>query len=161
MPKPTTQGNILGFDFGLKRIGVATGSTHTFIAHPHSTIQHQDAALPPSFRLLFQEWKPVACVVGFPTHADERTTEHPLQPACIRFAQTLADTFLCSVALVDEQLSSYAAEHNYRQNHRAPTSKKDKAKIDAYAAQQILQDFLDGAPPYQWIEPMLLSSSSS
>ncbi len=160
MPKPVAHGNILGFDFGLKRVGIATGSTYTRIAHPHSTIQRHDTALPPSLKLLFHEWKPVACIVGFPTHVDERTTQHPLQPACISFAQALADTFSCSIALVDEQLSSYAAEHNYRKNHRGPISKKDKAKIDAYAAQQILQDFLDGAPPYQWIEPMLISSSS-
>jgi len=147
-------GTILGLDFGLKRIGIATGHTQTALAHPHSTLQRSvDISVSPSLIALVKEWQPVAFVVGYPTHADGRSDPHPLQPACQQFAQDLADNFARPVALINEQLSSYAAEQSYRQHHKGPLSKQNKAKLDAYAAQHILQDFLDGAPPYQWIEP--------
>ena len=62
-------GPILGFDFGLKKIGVATGQTVTYTAKPLGIIKAQDG-IPNEQALnqIFTDWQAVACVVGLPFH---------------------------------------------------------------------------------------------
>jgi putative Holliday junction resolvase len=65
------EGTVLAFDFGEKRIGVATGETLLASAHPLAVIRAESnddrfAAI----GKLIAEWQPVQLVVGLPTHAD-------------------------------------------------------------------------------------------
>ena len=69
MPDPV--GTVLAFDFGEKRIGVATGETLLGSAHPLTVIHAESnddrfAAI----GKLIAEWQPERLVVGLPTHAD-------------------------------------------------------------------------------------------
>jgi putative holliday junction resolvase len=148
------EGILLAFDFGLKRIGVATGDSRIGLAHPCCTLEFlTDRLISPDLVRLVQEWKPVGFVVGLPSHADDRVTEHPLHLPCMNFGQLLADHFFLPVSFINEQLSSYAAEHYYRQHHQKPCAKTNKKKLDAYAAQCILQDFFNGSPSSVCIRP--------
>jgi putative holliday junction resolvase len=149
---PILNGTLLGIDVGMRRVGIATGHTQTRLAHAHSTLHKTaDILVPLDLARLIKEWKPVGFIVGYPTHADHRETPHPLAALCINFAQSLLKDYGKPIALINEQLSSYAAEESYRQHHRTPLSKQNKSALDAYAAQHILQDFLDGSPPIQWL----------
>ena len=63
---------VLAFDFGTRRIGVASGNTLTRTAHPLTTdrrVARIDRASTRS-RALIAEWQPARLVVGLPVHAD-------------------------------------------------------------------------------------------
>ena len=133
-------GTVLGFDFGLKRIGVAVGDTLLKMAHPLTTIaeegnQRRFAAI----AALIAEWQPVQVVVGLPMHADG--VEHEMSAQCRRFARRLEGRFGLKTALIDERLSSAAASEDLAEI--GIRGRKQKAALDQVAAQHILQSFLD------------------
>jgi putative Holliday junction resolvase len=133
-------GTLLAFDFGTKRIGVAVGDRETRLAHPLETIA-EEANAPRFARIqaLIGEWRPAALVVGLPLSLDGE--EHEMTQRCRRFANQLHGRFGLPVALVDERLSSAAAEA--RLGEAGVYGKARKAALDSVAAQEILQDYLD------------------
>ena len=138
-----TAGTVLAFDFGEKRVGVALGELTLGVAHPLTTINEESnerrfAAV----EALIKEWQPVYLVVGLPTHMDG--TEHALSALCRKFARRLEGRFAIRVALVDERLTSVAAESTL--NDAGVRGRKQKPMLDQVAAQHILQAFLDGTP---------------
>lgn len=137
-PTPV-RGTVLGFDFGLARIGVACGELETGMASPLSVIAAptNDARFA-AIATLLDEWQPVLLVIGLPTHLDG--SEHALTVRCRRFANQLRGRYGRPVALVDERLTSVEAEARLREaNSRTPL----KRNLDAVAAQILLQNFLD------------------
>ncbi len=133
---------LLGFDFGLRRIGVAVGQTVTRRARPLTTLNAQDGQ--PDWqhvRVLIQEWQPHELIVGLPVHLDG--SEHERTRAARRFGNRLAGRFKLAVHFVDERLSSDEAERQLRQRGTRP-GQHNKAEVDALAAQVILQSWLDG-----------------
>ena len=67
MPEAVTpEGTLLGFDFGLRRIGVAVGQTATRTAGPLVTVSHSDQPDWQAISALVNEWKPAGLVVGLP-----------------------------------------------------------------------------------------------
>src|SRR5688572_19872781 len=109
MNDKVTAGTVLAFDFGEKRIGVATGDLALCIAHPLTVIESDDnkkrfAAI----TVLIDEWKPVRLVVGVPRHADGG--DHEIGRLAHRFARRLEGRFGIQVECVDETLTSVAAE---------------------------------------------------
>jgi len=130
------RGTLLAFDFGERRIGVAVGETATKISNPLSTIDSAaNAARFAAIEKLVGEWRPVAFVVGQPRHADG--TPHPVALLAAKFARRLAARFELPVFLVDETLTSSAAESHLRD------SAARKGDVDAIAAALILQGYLD------------------
>lgn len=136
-------GTVLGFDFGLARIGVAVGETETGHAHPLAVISDEaNAARFAAIEKLLTEWKPVSLVVGLPVHLDG--SEHAMTVRCRRFANQLHGRYGLPVALVDERLSSAEAEerlaeaglHGWR---------KQKPRLDSAAAQIILLQYFESA----------------
>ena len=130
-------GNLLGFDFGTRRIGVAIGQTLTCSARPLATLKAKDGQ--PAWAELGQlisEWQPIALVVGLPVHMDG--TEHERTGLARRFGNRLHSRFNLPVYWVDERLSSEEAE---RQQKQTPSHKKQT--LDAISAQIILQTWLD------------------
>jgi len=133
------RGTVLGFDFGLARIGVATGELETRSASPLCVLQgERNDEKFAAIGQLITEWRPVTLVVGLPTHLDGR--EHALTVRCRRFANQLHGRFGLPVALVDERLTSVEAEARLRESS---TRKPLKQAVDAVAAQILLQNFLD------------------
>lgn len=132
-------GSVLGFDFGLKRIGVAVGTLELKLAHPLETIATETtAARFARIAKLIEEWQPALAVVGIP-HRDDGA--HEFAPTCLRFAQRLRGRFGLSVALVDESYSSAAASSTL--NESGIRGRQQKPMLDQVAAQHILQHYFD------------------
>lgn len=121
---------VLGFDFGLRRIGVAVGNTLIRHAQPLTVIDAEtnDAKFA-AIAALLQDWQPKRCVVGLPSHPDG--TEHEMTVRCRRFANQLHGRFGVATVLVDERFSS------------AVIPKKRGEAIDAEAAAIILQQYFN------------------
>jgi putative Holliday junction resolvase len=143
LPLPS-RGTVLGFDFGLARIGVAVGELETRRASALTTIaeESRDRRFSAIGKLL-EEWRPVAMVVGIPRHLDG--VEHDMTARCRRFANQLHGRFSLPVHQVDERLSSAAAEAALQEAGETRWQAR-KTQLDAVAAQIILQDFLNGHP---------------
>lgn len=138
---PRGHGTLLGFDFGLARIGVASGELETGKAHPLETISAEaNAARFERIEALVAEWQAVGLVVGLPTSPDG--AEHALTRRCRRFANQLHGRFDIPVALVNERFSSAEADAELRSAGKKHWQNR-KAVLDAVAAQLILQHFLD------------------
>lgn len=137
---PRASGTVLAFDFGEKRIGIATGEFETGVAHPLETL-HAETNDTRFARIgaLIGEWHPVQLVVGLPLSMDG--TEHALTRLARRFANRLEGRFATPVVLVDERLSSIDAEARLRDS--GVPARRQKEHVDAVAAQTILQDFFD------------------
>jgi len=135
-----SKGTVLAFDFGIKRIGVAVGDWEIRLAHPLETIA-EEANDPRFARIgaLLEEWRPVELVVGLPMSLDGE--EHELSRRCRRFANQLHGRFGLPVRLMDERLTSVAAET--RLHEAGLRGREGKAVLDSVAAQEILQSYLD------------------
>jgi len=121
---------VLGFDFGVKRIGIAMGNTLTGQAQPLRVIAAIDNAT--RFKLigeLIAEWSPARLVVGEPRHPDG--AEHDMTLRSRRFANQLHGRFNLPVELVDERYSSVVI------------NAKRGEVIDDKAAAIILQQYFD------------------
>lgn len=136
-PNPTT---VLAFDFGEQRTGAAVGDTAVAIAHPLATIDAADKKTRyAAIAELIREWRPALLVVGLPLYLDG--TEHELTRLARKFARELGGRFELPVELVDERLSSAAAESSL--GEAGVAAHKRKPLVDRVAAQHILQAFLD------------------
>jgi putative Holliday junction resolvase len=146
-PALPARGTLLGFDFGLARIGVAVGELETRQASPLETISEEANA--PRFAAIegfLAEWRPVGLVVGIPCHLDGRP--HELTARCQRFANQLRGRYQLPVMECDERLTSAAAETALVEAGRRAWRSR-KPILDAAAAQIILQHFLDSIPHAQ------------
>lgn len=133
-------GSVLAFDFGEKRIGVAVADLAVGIAHPLETLHAEDSKTRfAAIAALIAEWKPVRLIVGEPRHAD--WGEHEIGRLARRFAQRLEGRFGLPVTLVDETLSSRAAQTRL-QSHGMHGGKL-KAALDAAAASEILDTWIE------------------
>lgn len=137
-------GTVLAFDFGLKRIGVAVGEAALRQAHALTTVEAEsNEARFAAIARLIEEWRPVLLVVGLPLALDG--AEHELTARCRRFANQLRGRFALPVDLADERLTSVAADAQLRE--AGLDWKKRKDKIDALAAQIMLQGYFDATGP--------------
>jgi putative pre-16S rRNA nuclease len=133
----------LGFDFGLRRIGVAAGDTITQRAAPLTTIRCGDAGPDwDALARLVRTHAPHQLVVGSPYNVDG--TPGDLATAADHFAAQLAARCALPVARVDERYSSQeagAALVAQRQSglRRHRVRKED---IDSLAAAIILERWL-------------------
>ncbi|MHB1678631.1 MAG: Holliday junction resolvase RuvX [Sulfuriferula sp.] len=135
------RGTVLGFDFGLKRIGVAVGTFELCLAHPLETIASElNAARFARIAELIAEWQPVLAVVGMPHH-DDGAMPHEFAPTCLRFAHRLKGRFGLKVVWIDERYSSATA--SMALNETGIFGRKQKLMLDQVAAQQILQHYFD------------------
>lgn len=140
-PLPS-RGTVLGFDFGLARIGVAVGEIETRQASALTTIAEEaNERRFAAIGRLVDEWRPVALVVGVPRHLDGEA--HAMTARCHRFANQLHGRYALPVREIDERLSSAAADAALHCAGRTRWRER-KRELDAVAAQLLLQDFLDG-----------------
>mgnify|MGYP001042499554 FL=1 len=140
MTPADTQGTVLALDLGLKRTGVASGELAIGVAHP-LTVIHADStdARLAALEKLVREWQPVLWVLGLPTHPDGG--EHDMTRAARNFAKKLENRYKRPVFLVDERHTSAVAESEL--HAMGVHGRKNREKLDALAAQLILQSFFD------------------
>jgi len=146
LPSPHAgTGTVLAFDFGEKFTGVAVGEFSVGMAHPLVLITAEsNAARMHQIAALVAEWTPGFMVVGLPLSMDG--AEHELTRRCRRFARQLESRFRLPVSLVDERLSSAAAEEALRTAGKG--GRRHKLHAHQVSAQIILQSYLDefGSP---------------
>lgn len=134
------EGVILAFDFGTHRIGVAVGEMMLGSARPLTTIAA--AANDPRFTAiaaLIAEWRPARLLVGLPLSLSG--DEHEMSARCRRFARQLEGRYGLPVELVDERLTSAAADEDLRRQGHDWRARRQA--VDAAAAALILQDYFD------------------
>jgi putative Holliday junction resolvase len=136
---------VLGFDFGLRRIGVAVGDTLTQSAAPLATVNcGQHGPDWPAIDRLLTAYKPANLVVGCPYN--ENGSPGPLEGAAGRFAAALAQRSRLPVTRVDERYSSQEASAELKQRRALGTRRRrvQRADIDSLAAAIILERWLRG-----------------
>ena len=105
-PAVSQHSSYLAFDFGTRRIGVASGNSLTGNAEPLRTVQANAGALDAIGKLV-AEWRPDALVVGVPRHPDGAA--HANTRRARRFAGELRSRFGLAVHEVDERYSTTEA----------------------------------------------------
>jgi putative Holliday junction resolvase len=136
---------VLAFDFGLKRIGIASGDTLTRSAAPRPAAV--SGAAGPDWSAITREvtiLRPARLIVGAPYNVDG--TEGPMTAAARAFAAELGRRFALPVHLVDERFSSLEATAALRERRASGTRRRrvTKADIDSTAACVILGRFFTG-----------------
>jgi putative holliday junction resolvase len=126
----TPSSQFLAFDFGTRRIGVASGNGLLRQATPLPTLDA--AAAFEAIAVLLREWQPTALVVGVPRHPDG--APHDNTRRAERFARQLRGRFGLPVFEVDERYSTTEAQS------------QGVADADAAAAAIILNQFFNEHP---------------
>lgn len=122
---------MLAFDFGTRRIGVAVGQDVTGTAEALTSIRVNGGR--PDWNglsRLIAQWAPARLVLGKPMSAGSEP--HALAAQVERFARRLEGRFGLPVSIIDERLSSWAAE-------RDPDA--ERTGVDAVAARVILESW--------------------
>jgi putative Holliday junction resolvase len=134
---------VLAFDFGLKRIGVASGDTLTRSAHPRGIVTNGPGGPDwAALQKIIGELSPTRLAVGEPYNADG--SESPLTAIARRFAAELKQRSSLPVDLVDERWSSQDAEERLRTARASGARKRvGKADVDAAAAAVILERWFE------------------
>ena len=134
-PEALTAGRVLSylsFDFGTKRVGVASGNTLMRQASPLRTVAAEGDARFAAIGKLVKEWQPDALVVGVPFHPDG--AEHDNTRRARRFARQLHGRFALPVHEVDERYTTVEAIAS------------GAADVDAASAALILDQFFREHP---------------
>lgn len=129
---------LLGFDFGMKRIGVAIGQTVTQSARPLDTLAAKDGL--PNWNAvtkLIQKWLPDSLVVGIPLNMDG--TDQPITHHARQFAASLRERFALTVYEMDERLTTKDARERLFQ--QGGYKALHDGQVDRVAAQLILQNW--------------------
>ena len=143
---------ILAFDFGERRIGVAVGNTGTRTATAVGVLPARGAPDWDAVTRCVRQWSPDRAVVGLPYNMDGSDTA--LTAACREFAAELSERYQLPVDLVDERLTSSAAQADLRDARRSGARKRRvrREDIDANAARLILET---------WLQDLTRSSGSA
>lgn len=134
----------LAFDFGLRRIGIASGDTLTRSAAPRATVPHHaDGPDWPAIDRAVRSLGPDVLVVGAPYNDDG--SPGSLAASADAFARTLAQRYGLTVDRIDERYSSTAAASLLREQRasgqrRRPVGKGD---LDSAAAAVMLASWLE------------------
>lgn len=130
---------VLGFDFGLRRIGIAIGQSLTGTASPVAILL-ADNGVPqswPAIDALIKEWNPNVLVVGIPLNMDG--SECSVTTAAKGFMQALQARTLLPVHPVDERLTTKEARLQLKEQQRTKISAQ---RVDALAACLIVETWL-------------------
>jgi len=134
MSKPVEIGRRVGFDFGDKRIGVATSDRESILVSPHATILN-DEKLVDKLVEIIKEVEPIYIVVGDPKHLSGNQSAKSAD--VVEFATLVKSIFNGPIYSVDERLTT---SNSYSQMREIGKSEKDsKHIIDQIAAINILE----------------------
>ena len=120
--------SFLAFDYGTRRVGVASGNAITRTATPLRTVAAEGDARFAALGALIAEWQPNALVVGVPFHPDGASHDNTARAQ--RFARQLEGRFKLPVHQVDER---------YTTTEALAAGARD---VDAASAAIILEQFL-------------------
>jgi putative Holliday junction resolvase len=131
---------VLAFDFGTRRIGVAFGQEMLGRARPVAMLPAKDG-IPdwPTIAALIHEWQPEQLVVGLPLNMDG--SESDMCARARKFGKRLHGRFHLPVAMVDERLTSFEAKGQVLASHG--TRDFGRYGVDDRAAVLILETWFN------------------
>ena len=132
-------GRLAAVDYGTVRIGVAVCDPGWILASPLETVP-ADAAIG-RFSAIATRERLTGWVVGLPIHADGNESDKSVLAR--RFAIALQNHTGLPVRLFDERFTTVDA--NRRLGMSRVTRKRKKQRIDAIAAQVLLESFLEAS----------------
>lgn len=100
---------VMAFDFGTRRIGVASGQEMLGTGKPLTMLPARDGV--PDWEQigrLLKEWQPDRVLVGLPLNMDD--TENDMCARARKFGKRLHGRFHVEVEMVDERLTSFEAK---------------------------------------------------
>lgn len=99
---------IVAFDFGTKKIGVAVGQTATYTSSPLQVVLNKDDKVNwNEISTLLNEWKPELIIVGKPLNMDG--TDSEIMKQVERFYQKLKKIYDTNYEYIDERLTTFEA----------------------------------------------------
>ena len=100
--------SFLAFDYGTKRVGVATGNTLMKLTQPLRTLALEGDARFKAIAALIAEWSPDALVIGVPFHPDGAAHDNTTRAR--KFGRQLHGRFGLPVHEVDERYTTVDVE---------------------------------------------------
>ncbi len=134
---------VIGFDYGVKNIGVAIGQSLIGSASELAPLKARDGV--PNWdqiNQLLKEWQPALAVIGLPLNMDGSDSE--LSQRARKFANRLNGRFGIKTALMDERLSTREAKTIAREDGHKGNYRENP--IDSLAARLILESWLTSQP---------------
>ena len=132
----------LGLDLGTKTLGVAVSDTTNTIATTIGIIRFESEEYDKTYeplKKIIEEYSITDIVLGLPKNMNNSIGFRG--EATLEYKKLLEDWFSCNVIMQDERLTTVEAT-NYMLEANL-SRKKRKKKIDALAANIILQTYLD------------------
>ena len=118
---------IVAFDFGEKKIGVAVGQTSTYTSSPLQVIfNNHDKVNWNEISVLLEEWKPELILVGKPLNMDG--TDSEIMKKVDIFYKKLKSLYDAKFEYVDERLTTFEARDILKENN-VETVDANAAKI--------------------------------
>ena len=118
---------IVAFDFGEKKIGVAVGQTSTYTSSPLQVIfNNHDKVNWNEISVLLEEWKPELILVGKPLNMDG--TDSEIMKKVDIFYKKLKRLYDAKFEYVDERLTTFEARDILKENN-VETVDANAAKI--------------------------------
>ena len=135
----TNARRVIAFDFGLKRIGVATGQTLTGTTQMLAPLPARDGVPDwPAVEKLLKEWQPNMLLVGIPLAIDG--SELSVTPNARKFMNRLHGRFGLPVQGVDERVTTKEARQQLF-DHGGYKLLQNQS-VDSLAAELMLQQWL-------------------
>ncbi|HAY77763.1 MAG TPA: Holliday junction resolvase RuvX [Gemmatimonadetes bacterium] len=133
----------LGIDFGTKRIGMAVSDSTNTLAAPLKTLIRREGKRPPYACMLetVTDYDVCQLVVGLPLSLDGKENKWCAEVRLM--GDKLGRKIGADVAYVDERMTSVQAERAVYASGLPRSKRREKGRIDAAAAQLILQAWLD------------------
>ncbi len=118
---------IVAFDFGEKKIGVAVGQTSTYTSSPLQVIfNNHDKVNWNEISILLEEWRPELILVGKPLNMDG--TDSEIMKKVDAFYKKLESLYDAKFEYVDERLTTFEARDILKENN-VETVDANAAKI--------------------------------
>ena len=125
---------IIAFDYGEKKIGVAVGQTSTNTSSPLQIIFNKDDKTNwISISSLLDEWKPGLILLGKPLNMDG--SDSKIMEKVDKFYKELKSIYDADIEFVDERLTTFEAREILKDE------KHDN--VDAHAAKILIDNWFD------------------
>ena len=107
---------IVAFDFGEKKIGVAVGQTSTYTSSPLQVIfNNHDKVNWNEISVLLEEWRPELILIGKPLNMDG--TDSEMMKKVDAFYKKLESLYDAKFEYVDERLTTFEARDILKENN--------------------------------------------
>ena len=125
---------IVAFDYGTKKIGVAVGQTETYTSSPLQIIYNDHEKTNwNEIRMLIDEWKPDLILIGKPINMDG--TESEIMKKVDNFFKKLQKISNNKCEYIDERLTTFEAKEILGESK--------VAEVDAHAAKILIDNWFE------------------